>query len=266
VKNLQAWIPYLWGASFVVQAVVCAILIFRGYFRTLPFFTAYIALNLVQAVFLHAIYGRYGQGSDFAYACAWQSEGVTLIAKAFATVELLRLVLLSYRGIWGLAWRLLAFTCLGALIGVGIAARGQGDWATIEADRGYNLIFATAVLACLALVRYYRIRVEPTYQILLAGFCFYSCVKILVNTILQGFLYQRSADFQSIWQTITVSSYVVVQAVWAVALLRPVPAAAQQRTTLPPSAYLQIAPEIHYQLRAVNRQLMNFWKIEEPRT
>jgi hypothetical protein len=266
VKNLDAWILYLWGASFVVQAVICAILIFRGYFRTLPFFTAYITLNLVQAVFLRAIYGRYGSASNFAYACAWQSEAVTLIAKAFATVELLRLVLLSYRGIWGLAWRLLAFTCLGALIGVGIAARGQGDWATMEADRGYNLIFATAVLACLALVRYYRIRVEPTYQILLAGFCFYSCIKILVNTILQAFLYQRSADFESIWKTTTVSAYVVVLAVWAVALLRPVPAAAQQRATLPPSAYMQIAPEIHYQLRAINQQLMNFWKIEEPRT
>ena len=266
MKNLDAWVSYLWAGSFVVQAVILVLLIFRGYFRTLPFFTAYIVLNLLQAVFLHAIYARYDRASNFAYACAWQSEAVTLIAKAFATVELLRLVLLSYRGIWGLAWRLLTLTCLGALIGVGIAARGQGDWATLEADRGYNLIFATAVLACLALVRYYRIRVEPTYQILLAGFCFYSCIKILVNTILQGFLYQRSADFESIWQTITVSSYVVVLAVWAVALLRPVPAAARQRATLPPSAYMQIAPEIHYQLRAINQQLMNFWKIEEPRT
>ena len=266
MKNLDAWVSYLWAGSFVVQAVILVLLILRGYFRTLPFFTAYIVLNLLQAVFLRAIYSRYGPASNFAYACAWQSEAVTLIAKAIATVELLRLVLLSYRGIWGLAWRLLTLTCLGALIGVGITARGQGDWATMEADRGYNLIFATAVLACLALVRYYRIRVEPTYQILLAGFCFYSCIKILVNTILQGFLYHRSADYESIWQTTTVSAYVVVLAVWAVALLRPVPAAARQRATLPPSAYMQIAPEVHYQLRAINQQLMNFWKIEEPRS
>jgi hypothetical protein len=257
--------PYLWAGSVVVQAVILVLLILRGYFRTLPFFTAYIVLNLLQAVFLHAVYSRYGHLSNIAIAWAWQSEAVTLIAKTFATVELLRLVLLSYRGIWGLAWRLLTLTCLGALIGVGIAARGQGDWATLEADRGYNLIFATAVLACLGMVRYYRIRVEPTYQTLLAGFCFYSCVKILINTILQGFLYQRSAASESIWQTTTMSAYVVVLAVWAVALLRPVPAAAQQRATLPPSAYMQIAPEIHYQLRAINQQLMNFWKIEEPR-
>jgi hypothetical protein len=266
VKNLDAWMPYIWAGSVVVQAVILVLLILRGYLRTLPFFTAYIVLNLLQAVFLHAIYARYDPKSTFAYACAWQSEAVTLIAKAFATVELLRLILLSYRGIWGLAWRLLTLTCLGALIGVSIAARGEGDWAMMEADRGYHLIFATAVLACLALVRYYRIRVEPTYQILLAGFCFYSCIKVLVNTILQGYLFRQVPGFGPIWQVLSVSAYVVVLVVWAVALLRPVPAVARQRATLPPSAYMQIAPEIHYQLRAINQQLMKFWKIEEPRT
>jgi hypothetical protein len=258
--------PYIWAGSVVVQTVILVLLILRGYLRTLPFFTAYIVLNLLQAVFLHAIYARYDPKSTFAYACAWQSEAVTLIAKAFATVELLRLILLSYRGIWGLAWRLLTLTCLGALIGVSIAARGEGDWAMMEADRGYHLIFATAVLACLALVRYYRIRVEPTYQILLAGFCFYSCIKVLVNTILQGYLFRQVPGFGPIWQVLSVSAYVVVLVVWAVALLRPVPAVARQRATLPPSAYMQIAPEIHYQLRAINQQLMKFWKIEEPRT
>lgn len=266
MKNLYAWVSYLWAASVVVQAVILVLLILRGYFRTLPFFTAYIAFNLIQAAFLRAIYARYDPNSAFVYAWAWQSEAITLITRAFATVELLRLLLISYRGIWGLAWRLLAFTSLAALIAVGIAARGHGDWATMEADRGYHLICATTVLACLALVRYYRIRVEPTYQTLLTGFCFYSCIKILVNTILQGFLFHRSPAYESIWQAATMSAYVVVLAVWAVALLRPAPAKAQQRATLPPSAYMQIAPEVHYQLRAINERLMNFWKIEEPRT
>ena len=265
MKNLDAWIQYLWAASFVVQAIILALLVLRGHFRTLPFFTAYIALNLCQVVFLHAIYNRYGMNSNLAYSAAWQSEAITLIAKCLATFEVLRLVLIAYRGIWGLAWRLLTFTCVGALLGVAIAARGQAAWATMEADRGYNLIFATAVLACLALLHYYRIRVAPTYQILLAGFCFYSCVKILANTALQGFLYQRFANFEQIWQTLTMSSYVAVLAVWAVALLRRLPAAVPLDARSPASAYLHV-PEVHYQLRAINKQLMNFWKIEEPRT
>lgn len=264
MKNLGAWIPYLWAVSVVLQAIICFLLFFRGHFRALPFFTAYIALNLCQAVFLYEIYGRYGRSSDITYVYAWRSEAVTLVAKVFATVELLRLALASYRGIWGLAWRLLTVTCAGVLIGVLVVARGHGDWATMEADRGYNLIFATAVIACLALVRYYRIRVEPTYQILLAGFCFYSVIKILVNTVLQGYLYQQVPEFEPVWQALSVSCYVAVMAVWGAALLRPLPAASRQRATLPPSAYLHMAPEIHYQLRVINQQLMNFWKIEEP--
>jgi hypothetical protein len=264
VENLDALVNSLWAASFVLEAVILSLLILRGHFRSLPFFTSYIALNLCQAVLLYAIYNRYGTQSNIAHAFAWQSEAITLIAKAFATVEVLRLVLAAYRGIWGLAWRLVTVTCMAALLGVLIGARGQGDWATMEADRGYHLIFATAVLACLALIHYYRIVVAPTYQILLAGFCFYSCMKILANTALQEFLYQRFTNSGQIWQTFSMSVYVVVLVVWAVALLRPLPAPAPQGAALPPFGYTQTAPEIHYQLQAINKQLMNFWKIEEP--
>ena len=48
--------------------------------------------------------------SHAAYIAGWWSEAITLLARLFATVEILHLVLISYRGIWGLAWRLLAAT------------------------------------------------------------------------------------------------------------------------------------------------------------
>lgn len=265
MESLNALVESLWAASFVLQVVILGLLIFRGHFRSLPFFTSYIALNLCQAVLLYAVYKRYGTQSDIVRAFAWQSEAITLIAKAFATVEVLRLALAAYRGIWGLAWRLVTFTCMVSLLGVLIAARGQGDWATMEADRGYHLIFATAVLACLVLIHYYRIQVASTYQILLAGFCFYSCMKILANTALQEFLYQRFPNSGQIWQSMSLTVYVLVLGVWTVALLRPLPARVQKGAALPRSAYTDAVPELHYQLQAINKQLMNFWKIEEPR-
>ena len=107
----------------------------------------------------------------------------------FATVEILHLVLISYRGIWGLAWRLLATTSVVVLVCVGVASRGRPDLALMRADRGYHLIFAAALISCLALIRYYFIRVENAYKVLLVGFCFYSCVKILLNTVLYDYLY-----------------------------------------------------------------------------
>lgn len=266
MKSLDAWVPYLWGASFLAQAVVCSILLLRRHFRTLPFFTAYIVLNLCQATFLYPVYHRYGWASNIAYVSAWWSEAITLLARAFATVEVLRLVLIPYRGIWGLAWRLLSSTCLVVFICVVIASRGSAGWALMQADRGYHLIFAAALIACLVLIRYYGIRVEAVYRVLLVGFCSYSCIKILINTVLQGFLYQQYVSFEPIWQTFAVFSYLIVVAFWAAALARPLPEIAEQRAALPPSVYTRVSPEINYQLRTINKKLMNFWKIEEPRS
>lgn len=265
MKTLHASVQYLWAICFLAQGAVCLVLITHRHFRTLPIFTAFVTLNLLQGIFLYAVYARYGVDSKTAYLYAWWSEAITLAASAFAIMEVLRLVLIPYRGIWGLAWRVLAVTSSVVLICVAVASQGNADWALMEADRGYHLIFATALIACFALIRYYFIPVDRTYNSLLAGFCFYCCVEILINTVLQGVLYRQFENFEPIWQTVTMSSYLMVQVLWAAALARPLPAMAQQRTVLPPSVYMRVSPEINYQLQAINKQLMNFWNIEEPR-
>ena len=60
-------------------------------------------------------------------------------------------------------------------------------------------------------------------------------------------------------------SFLAVLVLWGWALRRPLPEKAE-RAVLPSSVYGRIVPEINYQLRAINEQLMNFWKIEEPRS
>jgi hypothetical protein len=262
--NLPPLVEILWGASFVVQLALCGILIAYRHFRRLPFFTAYVCLNVAQALFLYAIFRHYGDSSHAALLAGWWSEAITLLARVFATVEILHLVLSSYRGIWGLAWRLLAGTsAVVALICVGVAFQGHADAALVSADRGYNLIFATALISCLALIRYYLIRVDNVYKVLLAGFCFYACVKILLNTVLYDFLYHQHPSYPFIWQIFAVAPFVIVLIVWSAALLRPLPEK-QKRRSLPTPMYGRISPEINLQLQAINRQLMNFFKIEEP--
>jgi hypothetical protein len=262
--NLPPLVEILWGASFVVQLALCGILIAYRHFRRLPFFTAYVCLNVAQALFLYAIFRHYGDSSHAALLAGWWSEAITLLARVFATVEILHLVLSSYRGIWGLAWRLLAGTsAVVALICVGVASQGHADAALPNADRGFNLIFATALISCLALIRYYLIRVDNAYKVLLAGFCFYACVKILLNTVLYDFLYHQHPSYPFIWQILAVAPFVIVVIVWSAALLHPLPEK-QKLRSLPTSMYGRISPEINLQLQAINRQLMNFFKIEEP--
>jgi hypothetical protein len=135
----------------------------------------------------------------------------------------------------------------------------------MRADRGYHLIFAAALTSCLALIRHYFIRVENAYKVLLVGFCFYSCVKILLNTILYDYLLQQQqhSQYASVWQIVVVSPYLIIVLFWGTALLRPLPTIQKQQAR-PTSMYGRISPEINLQLQAINTQLMNFFKIEEP--
>jgi hypothetical protein len=246
-----------------MQLALCGILIALGHFRRLPFFTAYICLNIAQGLFLYPIYQHYGQSSDTAYLAAWWSEAITLLARVFATVEILHLVLISFRGIWGLAWRVLTVTSAGVLICVCLTSRGNADQALMRADRDYHLVFAAALISCLALIRYYFIRVDNAYKVLLVGFCFYSCVMVLLQTVLYDFLYPQHSQYTSIWQILEISPYLVVLLFWSAALVRPLPAI-QKQQALPTSMYGRISPEINLQLQAINKQLMNFFEIEEP--
>jgi hypothetical protein len=262
-STLQLAVQYAWAASVLAQLLVCGVLLFRGHYRRLPFFTTYIVLNLCQAAFLKVVYFRYGDGSWEAFEAAWWSEGVTLAARLCATAEVLHLVIQAYRGIWGLAWRLLAVTSTFVTIGVLAFSAGDRSWALLAADRGYHLVFATALVACFLMMQHYRIFVDSVYKSLLVGFCLYSCLKILINAA-TPVLYLHYADFRTIWQLLTLLPYPVLLVFFALVLARPLPAIREQQATLPADAYGRLAPGINSQLVAINKKLMNFWKIEEP--
>jgi hypothetical protein len=262
--NFHKIVGYLWAANVLALLAIGALLFIRGYFRRLPFFTAYIVLNICQAVFLYPIYHYYGDKSNAAYIAGWLSEAVTLVARLCATVELLRLALIQYRGIWALTWRLLAAVCPLVLVLVSLESTRDPNAIIMQADRGYHLIFAIAILLCLFLMRYYPIRVEPTYQTVLLGLCWYSCVKILINTVLEPFLHQRYDQYKSIWQALALSSYLAALVLWGNALANPLPAIRKQVIMLADSVSAKISVEINRQLRVLNQALINFWKTEEP--
>src|ERR1700674_2508683 len=98
-------VRWIWAFSVAAQVAVCAMLLFRGHFRKLPVFTAFIALNICQAAFLYVVYTHFGFGSLSAKMLAWLSETSTLILRSLATAEVLRLDVGASRGIWALAWR-----------------------------------------------------------------------------------------------------------------------------------------------------------------
>jgi len=94
---------WLWAGSVLAQLLVMALLFLKGSSRKLPYFTAYVGLNICQAGFLVFVYSHLWSQPATADTLAWTSEFPTLVAQALATVEILEITLRPYQGIWG-AW------------------------------------------------------------------------------------------------------------------------------------------------------------------
>jgi hypothetical protein len=267
--TLPLYILVLWACSALLQLITLILIFANGSFRKLPFFTMYVALNLCQVAFLVFVYSTWGSESGKGRALAWYSECVTLLAQALATTEILKVTLRPYQGIWGLAWRALAFTS--ALVVLIVALATYGDWGVagwFELNRGYHLTFAAAVIACLLLFRYYSVQVPDAYKRILGGFCLYSCTEILIHTVLQSLARKWFDAYQPIWQSSTMLSFIVILSIWVAALWKPLPIEAQQAA--PPSdsidpsdsVYQRLSPEINERLRELNEKLLRLWKLE----
>jgi len=188
---------------------------------------------------------------------------VTLLAQALATTEILKVTLRPYQGIWGLAWRALAFTSTFVVLIVALITRGAWNAAMwFELNRGYHLTFAAAVIACLLLVRYYSIPVPGAYKMILGGFCLYSCTEILIHTVMQSLVKKAFYAYEPIWQSAPTLSFIVVLFIWVVALWKPLPIEARQAAPPSQSVYQRLSPEINERLRELNERLLRLWKLE----
>jgi len=263
VSHLPRYVLSLWACSALVQIALLLVLIAKGNFRKLPLFTSYVSLNLCQAGFVVMLYSVWGPNSLTSFRLAWYSECVTLFAQALATSEILRITLRTYEGIWGLAWRALVVTSSVVILLVALATHTH--WAIarwFELNRGFQITFASAVIACLLLVRYYSIVVPTAYNMILGGFCFYSCMEILINTVLQAFLKKSYFDYQSAWQFSTMLSFVLVQVVWVSAVRKPLQSEYRKRERQSEVDYLRLSPQIDERLRQLDEKLKQLWKLE----
>src|SRR5579863_6522416 len=107
----------VWACSILGQLIALTLLLLRRNASKIPFFTTYIILNLCQAGFMLALFLIPNLSRDIFKELSWCAEGITLLAQAVATTEILGLTLRPYPGIWGLAWRaLVAVSALVVLI------------------------------------------------------------------------------------------------------------------------------------------------------
>ncbi|HEY2820868.1 MAG TPA: hypothetical protein VGJ06_07490 [Candidatus Acidoferrum sp.] len=222
-------------------------------------FSWYIGLNLVQAVVVYGVYNHYGFISAPAYRAYWATQVITMVAQMLASTELLHRALQDYPGVWELAWRVIFFAIVVAIGYSCFTANSNDQWGLMYADRGFHLIFAIAFVACLLLVRHYSIAIDPVYQLLIGGFCFYSCGVFVADTLLKQEFIQAFSKYSEVWNKSEMLLFFTVLVIWIVALRHAV------RVPVRPScpsggAYEQFAPQVNVRLREMSDTLRKFFK------
>jgi hypothetical protein len=259
--DLQTTQQVSWGLSIFLRTVLLCLLLFRNNIRSFPFFTAYLLVNLSKGLVVNFAYKTWGFDAPISADVAWGSQAVVVCARALAVMELCRLVFVGYRGIWSLGWRVL-LSC-GAFVLLYSSLVSDHSWtsAILGASRALELSIATVIVALFAFLRYYEVVPDPTIRSLALGFCVYSCIAVLNDTILLRWL----TGYAPVWNVLEVFAYLACLLFWIWALRKSFPLPVLNPMLLPSSVYRQISPEINSRLRALNEQLSRFWGIEVPR-
>jgi len=250
-----------WEFSLLLRFLLLCLLLFRGNIRSFPFFSLYLSVNFLQALLVAATYKVWGETSAIAFRIAWGSEMLVICARALAVAELCRLLLARYRGIWSLASRVLLSCAVLVLVYSALVSKHKWSLAVVGASSALELTIAAVIVTLLVFLRHYRVAAEPALRALALGFCLYSCVAVLNNTILE----RLSERYYPVWNLLGVVAYLACLLLWTWALRKPVPVPVLGPMLLPGSVYRQLSPEINLRLRLLNERLSQFWKVEAPR-
>jgi len=263
----------LWLLSIALQALLFALLFWRGANRRLPLFAVYVSCQLITSFVGWVIVREYGFWSYATYDFGWIEIGILIVAEWLVTAELCWRGFRAYRGIWALAWRL--------LLGLFAILLVHAAWGAIEhSDRigalvlalHRDLALASAVIlvAMLSVERHYQLELEQLEGWIAIGFCAYFITVVLSNSLLiQWYMTHwpafsanapSQASLEAWWNGIQLAVFDVALGAWCFALRKPLPAPKPEPVLLPHETYGELAPAINYRLRALNARLIDFLK------
>src|SRR5438552_19110400 len=90
----------LWGLVTLLHVILVVYLLASTKWRQYPGLCFYLVVNLLQAVLLYYYYATWGFDSVRTKHAAWISQVPVLCMRAWALVDLCRLLLRPYSGIW----------------------------------------------------------------------------------------------------------------------------------------------------------------------
>ena len=250
----------MWIASSTLQLAILVLIFARRHYRTLPMFSWYISLNLVQAIVMFGMYNYSGFSSTQSFRTYWTIEVIIMIVQTLASTEVLHRALQDYPGIWALTWRVILLASVIVVGMAGATANRNDKWGLWTVTIGYYVTFAVAFVICLLLIRRYSISIDPVYKMLVGGYCFYACASIAADALLKSQYLQKLPGYAAVWNYLELWVFLTVLVIWVVALRNPVRVPATPAATLSGVDYEKVGPEINSRLREMNDTLRKFFR------
>jgi hypothetical protein len=262
MDDLGLFTQWVWAVTAVVQVLLLCLLLARKNAGSYPAFSAYIFMTLTQSGLLFMTFKRWGFSSTVAWRVGWATQSVVVTVRAFAVAELCRHVLGRFLGIWVLARWILLASGIAVLLYALIAADHQWRLVLNTAELGLELAIAAVIVVLLLFARYYDIAVTSPLRLVAVGLCGYSCVAALNDAVLERWL----STYVSLWNVFGMTVFLACLLLWSWAFRKSAPQTVAAPLPLSGSVYLNLIPEVNLRLRSLNEQLIEFWRLEAPRT
>jgi hypothetical protein len=259
MSYLSPWQVALWAASLLAQLYLVSVIIRNRIWFRFPLFSVYFFINFTVGLCLAALYFRWGTAASQSWYFYWAGQGVVILLRILAGVEIYAKALSPYRGIWALAWRLLAAIGIFGIVRAVVQTYAQHPSMHTFVYLGErHLEFASAVtlLAFLLFCRYYSVSLGPTLKAIAVGLGFFSIVQILNDSLLNQWLSQ----YVPLWRWLMVVSFDCTLAIWWFGLRVPEGAAIKPPVLYSKNVYDEFSPQMNGRLRVLNDRLTELLK------
>jgi len=247
-------------ATAALELLLVFYLVQRKLYRSYPAFFIYVLLVMLQSFLWESAKWQWGKQSRQQWGIYWAAQAVVIVARWFAVVEIARKALGDYRGIWGLAGRILIVLSFCVLFYS--LAFSQFYWAymVLNADRAVELCLASFIVGMFLFARYYQLPMLNMERQLAIGFCLYSCSWVINDSILEN----RQGPIWDFLNYVNSLAFIASLLLWIGAARQPVEAREQaEPTVLSPGAYTALSQKLNSRLRILNDRLDHLFHSED---
>jgi hypothetical protein len=249
-----------WALTTLLELILLAYLLRRKLYLTHPAFVIYIGGAILQSALAAVVYTYIRPETVLAWNIVWTSQALLILARSMVIVEIVRRDLSKYKGIWALAKRILIFAGVSSLAYSLLLSEKDWHLIVVNLDRGVELSIAVVIVTFLLFAKYYVLPIRTLDRLLAIGFCLYSCVFVINDSLFERWMDQ----YLTFWNFLDVLTFLATLLFWMKSVYEDSQELAVASVpVLSPTDYRDLSTELNLRLRMLNNQLERMLRLEK---